>query len=223
MHMKRRMPARVILAAAAVALTSAIALTACSSTATDAQAEGAATNPATPSATPSVTPTPTPTPTPSAAPAGWALHTTPAPDAHCTGAGRAAARTGVVHVYISIADQHLWECSGENLLLDSAVTTGASALTNVHDATPTGTFTIAAKTRNTHLRGHDVNGSWDDAVTYWLPFSGGVGLHDASWQAFPYGSDEYRTQGSHGCVHVPLDAIAQIFGTVQVGTRVTIA
>ncbi len=220
MNTTRRMPLRWILAAGAILLASSVALTACSS----AQPAGAATAAVTPSATPSAsaTPTPTPTPTPSAVPADWTLHNTPTPDAHCAGTGLAAPQTGVVHVYISIADQHLWECSGANLMLDSAVTTGASALTNVHDATPTGTFAIAAKTRDTHLRGHDVNGSWDDAVTYWLPFSGGVGLHDSPWQTFPYGSDEYRTQGSHGCVHVPLDAIASLFNTVQVGTRVTI-
>lgn len=176
----------------------------------------------TPTQTPTVTPSPTPSPTATVAPADWTLHSDPAPDPHCAGTGAAEPVDGVVHIYVSIEDQHLWQCSGENLLLDAAVTTGASAVTNVNYATPTGTFTIQNKVRNTELVGHDANGSWDDAVSYWLPFNGGIGMHDASWQTFPFGSDEYREHGSHGCVHVPLDAIAQIYDTVTVGTPVTI-
>ncbi|GAA4070110.1 hypothetical protein GCM10023065_24470 [Microbacterium laevaniformans] len=151
------------------------------------------------------------------------MHTSPVPDAHCTGPGRAAAQNGVLHVYVSIAAQHLWECSGENLLMDSAVTTGASGFDPDY-ATPTGTFAITRMTRNTELAGHDRHGSWDDQVAYWMPFQGGdVGFHDASWQTFPFGTDGYLQNGSHGCVHMPTDAIAHLYADVEVGTRVTVS
>lgn len=138
---------------------------------------------------------------------------------HC-----AAPVTAVKHIYVSIATQHVWACVGPVLIFDSAVTTGASALTNVHDATPTGTFRIDGKYRNVHLVGRDANGAWNDAVAYWIPFIGGsYGFHDASWQTFPFGSPLYTTQGSHGCVHLPINIVAQVYAWAPIGTQVTIS
>ena len=133
-----------------------------------------------------------------------------------------ATPAGVKHIYVSISQQHLWACTGPTLFVEGSVTTGASALTNVHDATPVGTSHITAKIRNTVLAGRDVNGPWNDPVTYWMPFNGGDGFHDAPWQTFPLGSPLYTTQGSHGCVHVALDVVAQLFNWAAVGTPVTV-
>lgn len=154
-------------------------------------------------------PVPAPVMKPAAAPA-------PAPSA-CAGTP-----AGVKHIYVSIGQQHLWACTGTVLLTDTSITTGASAITNVHYATPIGTSHITGKSRNTVLAGHDVNGPWNDPVKFWMPFDGGVGFHDASWQTFPYGSDLYKTQGSHGCVHVPAAVIATLFDWAPVGTLVTV-
>lgn len=140
-----------------------------------------------------------------------------APPSPCAGT-----TAGVKEIYVSISAQHLWACTGPTLVTQSAVTTGASALTNVHDATPVGLFHITGKTRNTVLAGHDVNGAWHDAVTYWLPFSGGVGFHDSPWQTFPLGSPLYTSQGSHGCVHVALNSLATMFAWASVGTAVSV-
>jgi lipoprotein-anchoring transpeptidase ErfK/SrfK len=107
-------------------------------------------------------------------------------------------------------------------MLDTAVTTGASALTNVNDATPVGTFYIRNKVRNTVLAGHDVNGAWHDPVTFWMPFTGGIGFHDSPWQTFPLGSQLYKTQGSHGCIHVPLGGLTTLFSWAPIGTAVTV-
>ena len=150
-------------------------------------------------------PTPTPTLTP------------PEPVAVC-----ASTPVGVDHIYVSVSQQTLWACTGPTLFTTTAVTTGASALTNVHDATPVGTWRIYSKVRNTVLRGHDANGSWRDPVAYWMPFDGAYGFHDASWQTFPYGSPLYTTQGSHGCVHVPADVLGALFTWAPIGTAVTI-
>ena len=130
--------------------------------------------------------------------------------------------SGVQHIYVSISKQELYACTGPRLAISTAVTTGASALTNVHDATPTGTWRIYSKVRNTVLAGRDANGSWYDHVKYWMAFYRGYGFHDASWQTFPYGSSLYKTKGSHGCVHVPLSVIAFLYGWAPIGTLVTI-
>jgi lipoprotein-anchoring transpeptidase ErfK/SrfK len=61
-------------------------------------------------------------------------------------------------------------------------------------------------------------------VKYWIPFDGPLfGFHDSSWQDFPYGSDRYRTAGSHGCVHMPLAAIRYLYNWADIGTPVRIA
>jgi lipoprotein-anchoring transpeptidase ErfK/SrfK len=123
---------------------------------------------------------------------------------------------------VSISQQHIWACDAGSLVKESAVTTGASALTNVDDATPTGTWHIYSKQTNTTLKGCDVNGCWNDPVAYWMPFDDQVGFHDASWQTFPFGSAQYKTDGSHGCVHLPADFIAWVYTWAPVGTTVTV-
>jgi lipoprotein-anchoring transpeptidase ErfK/SrfK len=151
---------------------------------------------------------PSPKPTTTAAPvvAAACRHTAPA----------------TKHIYVSIRAQHLWACSGRTLVLDGAVTTGASALTNVHDATPVGTSRITNKVRNTVLSGSDVNGPWNDHVAYWMPFTGGIGFHNSPWQTFPLGSSLYKTKGSHGCVHMSLHDVAALYAWAPIGTLVTV-
>jgi hypothetical protein len=167
-------------------------------------AKAAASSAPIPSPTPTATPTPTPTP----------VAVVPS----CAGTP-----AGVKHIYVSISEQSLSACTGPVLFTSSAVTTGASALTNVHDATPVGTWRIYSKVQNTVLVGHDANGSWRDVVAYWMPFYGAYGFHDASWQTFPFGSPLYTTQGSHGCVHVPVDVLGTLYGWAPIGTLVTVA
>jgi hypothetical protein len=58
----------------------------------------------------------------------------------------------------------------------------------VHNATPIGAWRVYGKVHNTVLIGHDANGSWRDPVAYWMLFYGAYGIHDVSWQTFPYGS-----------------------------------
>lgn len=126
-------------------------------------------------------------------------------------------------IIVSISKQHLWACNGAAEVKESPVTTGTTIVRNgVNDSTPIGTWTIQAKYRNLHLRGADANGSWDDPVQYWMPFdqADGIGFHDASWQTFPFGSSEYHTDGSHGCVHLPTDFIAWLYEWAPIGTHV---
>ncbi len=60
-------------------------------------------------------------------------------------------------------------------------------------------------------------------VAYWVPYDGPYGFHDSSWQKFAYGSPKYRTDGSHGCVHLPMSAMKWFYKWADVGTAVTIA
>lgn len=124
---------------------------------------------------------------------------------------------------VSISQQHIWACDNQTLVKQSAVTTGKTEVVNgVDDATPTGSWHITSKATDLHLRGSDANGSWDDPVKYWIPFDGDIGFHDSSWQTFSYGSSQYKTDGSHGCVHLPLDMMAWVYDWSSVGTAVTV-
>ncbi|HUB93162.1 MAG TPA: L,D-transpeptidase [Verrucomicrobiae bacterium] len=126
-------------------------------------------------------------------------------------------------VLVSISRQHMWSCQGTAMVEQSAVTTGATVVpNNVNDATPLGTWHIYEKFRNLYLKGSDANGPWNDYVQYWMPFDVAVGFHDASWQTIPFGSSQYRTQGSHGCVQLPTSTAAWLYNWAPVGTTVTV-
>ena len=96
------------------------------------------------------------------------------------------------------------------------------------DLTPTGTFHIYSKITNTTLKGSDSTGSWDAPVSYWMPFLsnqyGQYGFHDATWRS----PDEFGNvspdskNASHGCVELPLDAVAWVYNWAPIGTQINI-
>jgi lipoprotein-anchoring transpeptidase ErfK/SrfK len=117
-------------------------------------------------------------------------------------------------VIVSIAGQHAWICARAHQVRDSAVTTG----TVVSGGTPTGAWHVQAKQTDRWL------GAGGEAyqVKYWMPYDGDYGFHDASWQKFAFGGPQYRTAGSHGCVHFPIAVMAWLYGWAQVGATVTV-
>lgn len=119
-------------------------------------------------------------------------------------------------IVVDISEQSARACRSGQQIRASWVTTGMSAYGY---GTPTGTWHVYAHTRNTTLY-PAAGGAYP--VKYWMPYSGPYGFHDSSWQTFPYGSSQYRTGGSHGCVHTPLTMMAWLFAWAPNGTRVTI-
>lgn len=129
-------------------------------------------------------------------------------------------------VDVSISQRHMWACEGRKSVYDSPVITGIDYL--VADKTPTGTYRIYSKQTNLTLTGSDSTGSWSDPVSYWLPYLdnqyGTYGFHDATWRpATAFGNiDPSSSQGSHGCVELPLATAQWLYGWASVGTTVTI-
>ena len=117
-------------------------------------------------------------------------------------------------VEISLDNQYMWYYVDGKLLVETPVVTGNIA---AGDYTRTGCFRIAGMTTDTYL----VGPTWNDHVDYWMPFDDQIGLHDSSWRT-EYGGDIYLTDGSHGCVNTPLDAIATIYNNITVGTIVVV-
>jgi hypothetical protein len=120
-------------------------------------------------------------------------------------------------VFVSLRRQHLWMCAAHRVVHDTAITSG---MLGQYTETPTGSYRIQGLNRNSVLT---LNTGATYPVKYWIPFDAPLfGFHDSPWQRFPYGSDRYKTRGSHGCVHMPLPAIRFLYRWADIGTRVRI-
>ena len=62
---------------------------------------------------------------------------------------------------------------------------------------------------------------YETPVQYWMPFNGGVGFHDASWQA-SFGGDVYTYNGSHGCINLPPDKAAELYEIIDTETPIVV-
>ncbi len=83
--------------------------------------------------------------------------------------------------------------------------------------TPGGVYSIYYKNSPDVLDGP----GYSENVTYWMPFFGGYGLHDATWRS-EFGDEIYKTNGSHGCINLPLFAARRIYNTVDIGYPVVL-
>lgn len=125
---------------------------------------------------------------------------------------------GSTYVLIDIGSQSMYFWKDGQLIVSTPVTTGTAGL---HD-TPTGKFTLQGKSGNATLTGTNSDGSsYASPVSFWMPFNGDIGIHDASWRA-NYGGSIYQSSGSHGCVNTPYAAASVIFNNIEVGTTVIV-
>ncbi|HYE11055.1 MAG TPA: peptidoglycan binding domain-containing protein [Patescibacteria group bacterium] len=119
---------------------------------------------------------------------------------------------GNTYVEINITRQHLWFYKDGKLITQGAIVTGKP---NKRSSTKVGVYMLNYKEKGTTLIGHN----YETEVTYWMPFNGNIGIHDASWR-YSFGSDIYKRNGSHGCVNVPLYLAKRIFDNIEDGTPV---
>gem|GEM_PF-2083716 len=115
----------------------------------------------------------------------------------------------------------LFDAKGE-VIWETAVVTG-----DLYEgrSTATGTFSIYSKERGVTLVGLDENGDgqpdYESYVYYWMPFYGGLGLHDATWRS-NFGGDLYAYNGSHGCVNLPYEKAEELYNMTYVGETVNV-
>ncbi len=115
------------------------------------------------------------------------------------------------YIEVSIAQQHMWFYEKGKLVLDTDVVTGNKG----NNDTPTGTYSIESRARDTTLTGD----GYSSFVNYWMGFYGGYGIHDASWRS-SFGGDIYQGNGSHGCVNTPYEKVKKIYERTDYGTPV---
>ena len=134
-------------------------------------------------------------------------------------AGGAGDDIGSSYVEVNLTAQHLFVYKDGKKVVDTAVTTGKPVN---HHQTNVGIFRVKSHEANRTLRGRNDDGSsYASPVKYWMPFDGGIGLHDAPWKS-NYGGKNYLTNGSHGCVNLPPSVAGSVFANVSVGMPVVV-
>ena len=118
-------------------------------------------------------------------------------------------------VEVNLKAQEVYFIKDGKTRLTSSCVTGTAG-----HRTPTGIYRIAYKGRNVTLKDRNDDGSkYESFVRYWMPFNLGIGLHDADWRG-SFGGSIYLSNGSHGCVNMPIPKAEELFGLVQAGTLV---
>lgn len=126
---------------------------------------------------------------------------------------------GDSYVEVSISNQEVWLYVNGECKVNSSVVTGDP--TKGHQ-TYTGVYALTYKQRNATLTGPNAGGgSYSSHVSFWMPFNGGQGLHDATWRP-SFGGSIYRGNGSHGCVNCPYSTAAVLYKYVEEGFPVIV-
>ena len=129
---------------------------------------------------------------------------------------------GATYVEVDIVAQHMWYIVDGAVAFESDIVTGSPGRD-----TPIGLFTILEKLSPKVLRGNIVPATgkpeYVTPVKYWARITwSGVGFHDATWQP-AFGGELYKQgYGSHGCINMPLNAVAQFYQMIAVGCPVIV-
>ncbi len=126
---------------------------------------------------------------------------------------------GNTYVEINLSAQHLYFYKDGALVVESDFVSGN--MSKGYD-TPGGIYSLKYKQSPAVLRGDiqpDGSYGYESPVTYWMPFNGGVGMHDASWRS-TFGGNIYLSNGSHGCINLPISAAKKIYENISSGTPV---
>ena len=112
---------------------------------------------------------------------------------------------------INLTAQHLFLYVDGQKVMESDFTSG---LPGEH-LTPPGTFAVTYTQKYAYLTGEN----YRTPVTYWMPFNEDIGMHDATWKT-QFGSQFYKSAGSHGCINLPYNFAKSLFSYVEKGMPV---
>lgn len=136
------------------------------------------------------------------------------PEYTLTAISRKTNDIGKTYIEVDLTNQHLWYYIKGKLYFETDLVSGDVVRGR---ETPTGVYTIMYCQRNAVL----VGPGYRCPVSYWMPFYNGCGLHDASWR-WSFGSEIYQTNGSHGCLNLPLASAQTIFEKMEPGTPIVL-
>ena len=114
---------------------------------------------------------------------------------------------GNTYVEIDLSNQKLYYYVDGQLTLTSDIVSGALWGGR---RTPPGLYKVNYKAKNVVLRGPD----YAAPVRYWMPFNGGIGMHDANWRS-SFGGGIYKSGGSHGCINMPSSSEKALYDIIN--------
>ncbi len=133
------------------------------------------------------------------------------------GASRGTNDIGDTYVEINLTKQRLWLYKDGKKIVTSDFVSGNSSR---GWQTPVGTYAITYKERDTIL-GVNSGADYRSPVSYWMPFNGNIGMHDATWRS-SFGGTIYQRNGSHGCINLPLNNAKTIYENIEARTPVIV-
>lgn len=119
---------------------------------------------------------------------------------------------GNSYVEVNLTAQHLFLYQDGEKVLESDFVSGNVSAGN---GTPAGVYSITYKEEMSELVGEN----YATPVSYWMPFNGNIGLHDATWRS-QFGASLYKGGGSHGCINLPYAVAKKIYSYVEKGGAV---
>lgn len=135
-----------------------------------------------------------------------------------TGYCRATDDIGDSYAEVDITNQKVFVYKDGELVIESDCVTGMA--NDPSRETPPGVYKVWSMDRNRILGTYETYG-YAQPVDYWIYFTEiDIGFHDLARSA--YGGDIYKTNGSHGCVNLPLDVAAELYDTVEIGYPVIV-
>lgn len=119
------------------------------------------------------------------------------------------------YIEVDISKQHMWYFKDGKLVIDTDVVTGKES--DPKRKTPDGLYQVLTKAKD-----YKMSGSYGSSFChYWIAISwDGVGIHDLGRSV--WGGNEYISNGSHGCINTPIDAVKVIFDSVPEHTPVIV-
>ena len=121
---------------------------------------------------------------------------------------------GDFYCEVNIGAQHMYVYQNGKMVLESDFVSGN---VSAGHGTPGGLYYITFKQSPAVLKGAD----YEVNVSYWMPFNGGIGFHDANWRG-AFGGDLYYYGGSHGCVNMPFYAAQELYSIAEEGMPVIV-
>ncbi len=119
---------------------------------------------------------------------------------------------GDTYIEVDMGEQMMYYYEKGTCLIQTPIVTGN--MMRKRD-TPAAVCFIYGKQKNRVLRGP----GYASRVKFWMPVKGGIGIHDASWRK-EFGGEIYKTEGSHGCINTPYEAMEKLYERAEIGTPV---
>lgn len=119
---------------------------------------------------------------------------------------------GSTYIEVDMGEQKMYYYVDGILKIDTPIVTGN---TSRRMGTPSGVNYVYLKQKNRILRG----ANYASHVDFWMPVKGNIGIHDAAWRS-QFGGEIYQTNGSHGCINTPREAMEQLYDMAEIGTPV---